>query len=146
MTKSTTKLVKVDLPFIRVYSVSSMHFNEELKLLCVSRSDSTIEIWAYPTWIMLERIHLDLNLILKKVYLINLNGRKILCIVTANSYVLMYDIQKGLIYQTLNHGGSFAWDSDFFQFSYLQDERGMADEDLEGYLVLACNDGATRLF
>lgn len=146
MQKSETKLVKVDLPFIRVYPINSMNYNENLKMLCVSRTDSTIEIWAYPTWVLLERIHLDLNLILKKVYLLELNGRKVLCIVTANSYILMYDLQKGQIYQTLNHGGSFAWDSDFFKFQYLENEKGMAEEDLEGYLVLACNDGASRLY
>lgn len=142
------QMIKFTLPFIRTYPIQHMYFDSKAKLLAVARSDSSIEIWSYPSWSLLTRINLNLNLVIRRVALITVEGTLFAVAVTANGYIVVYDTQKGEVKQTLLHGGDLAWDAAFFVYQFLEGDDMEAEDDLSTYalVTLACDDGTQRIF
>ena len=165
----------IQLPFYRVYTVSWVDYNSNQKLLAVSRSNGTVEIWSYPYWHLITKVYLQRELSIRKSFMVEKEGALgYLIIVTANSYVIVYDFIKGDFKQHLLHGGEFAFDADFIAYeeptidnvsnqqrkiSADMDEERLPsrkssraleethmDEDILGRLILACNDGACRYY
>lgn len=95
--ENRAKLVKIDLPFVRVYPIASLHFEPTQKIVTVARTDSSLEFWSYPSWSLLSRVHLDLNLVIKKAVYAVLSEGHFVVVTTANGYLLIYDVSKGEI-------------------------------------------------
>jgi WD40 repeat protein len=107
----------LQLPFYRVFPIAWVDYHAELKLLAVSRTNSTVEIWTYPYWHLATTIVLQRSLSVRKSFIVEKEGRpSFLLIITANSYVISYDLRNGEFLQHLLHGGDFAFDGDFIPY------------------------------
>jgi WD40 repeat protein len=155
----------VQIPFFRVFPIYWVDYNAKHKLIAVSRGNSTIEIWSYPYWHLVTRVHLQREVSVRKCFIVERDGQPtFLVIVTSNSYVIVFDMIKGEFTQHLLHGGEFAFDADF-EDCLLTDQPPQGEvkpeeevnsrksskmfedfDDILGRLVLACNDGAVRFY
>lgn len=175
-TDADIDVFNIQLPFYRVFSVAWVDYHPKLKLLAVSRSNSTVEMWSYPYWHVVTKVHLQREITVRKSFIVEKNEKPgYLAIVTANSYVIVFDFSTGEFKQHLLHGGEFAFDADFVAYREppavapggaqsrrasldMEEERlpsrkashaleeADADEDILGRLILACNDGACRYY
>ena len=156
----------LQLPFYRVQPVAWVDWNAGLKLLAVTRTNATVEVWTYPYWHLATTVVLQRSLSLRKSFIVEKEGKaRYLLILTTNSYVIIYDLKNGEFLQHLLHGGEYAFDGDYIPYlepketHYSSKPDEVIDdelitrksshifedtEDILGRLILACNDGCCR--
>jgi WD40 repeat protein len=146
----------LNIPFISVFPIVWVDFDRTNRILAVSRTNNTVELWSYPYWQLLTKVNLQRDISIRKSFLVSKSERATyLVILTANSYVIVYDLVSGEFKQHLQHGGEFAFDGDFLKNTEEESKgEGMTSEAEEQYfnegnlgrLILACSDGACRYF